>query len=64
MRSADDDFKLQVTADYLDTLLYLFRNHSHLRFCYPFYYGNYGEMIWIVMFDFAIAGSLLSFPIR
>ncbi len=47
VRAHNDDFELRVTPDYRDTL---FRNHSPLRHRHLFYYGNVGDLVWIVLF--------------
>lgn len=45
--SSSDDFELSVSEDYRDAL---FRHVSQLRYRFPFYYGNFGDLVWIVMF--------------
>ncbi len=48
VRSTEDAFELTFSPDYREAL---FRNYSRLRFREPFYYGNFGDLVWIVMFD-------------
>ena len=48
VRSAEDEFELKISEGYREAL---FRNHSPFKFQRPFYYGNFGDLVWIVMFD-------------
>lgn len=48
VRNVKDEFELKFSPGYREAL---FRNHSQLKFQDPFYYGNMGDLVWIVMFD-------------
>ncbi len=45
---ADDTFELKFDPAYRDCL---YKNYSPMRFDLPFYYGLFGNHIWIVMFQ-------------
>lgn len=48
VRHRDDTFEMKFPEDTRDTL---FRNLSRFRFDLPLFYGNYDDLIWLVMFD-------------
>jgi hypothetical protein len=48
VRHRDDSFQMTFPEGSRDTL---FKNDSRLRFDYPFFYGNFDDMVWLVMFD-------------
>lgn len=48
VRHRDDQFEMTFAEGSRDTL---FKNVSKLRFDQPFFYGNFDELVWLVMFD-------------
>lgn len=48
VRHRSDDFEAVWDKDNREAL---FRNFSKLRFDAPFFYGNFGELMWVVLFD-------------
>ncbi|MCB1120562.1 MAG: hypothetical protein KJT03_03355 [Verrucomicrobiae bacterium] len=48
VRHKDDNFRLQWEEDSRDTL---YKNLSPLRYHLPFFYGNFEDLTWAVMFD-------------
>lgn len=48
VRHRDDSFEMTFPDDSRDAL---FKNLSRFRFDLPFFYGNFDDLIWLVMFD-------------
>lgn len=48
VRHRDDDFEMTFPPDSRDTL---YKNLSKFRFDRPLFYGNFDDLIWLVMFD-------------
>jgi hypothetical protein len=48
VRHRSDDYDAMWDPDQREAL---FRNFSRLRFDIPFFYGNFGELMWVVLFD-------------
>jgi hypothetical protein len=48
VRHRDDTFEMTFPADGRDAL---FKSLSRFRFDQPFFYGNFDDLIWLVMFD-------------
>lgn len=48
VRHRDDNFEMTFAPTSREAL---FRNFSRLRFDQPFFYGNFDELLWLVMFD-------------
>lgn len=48
VKHRSDDYDAKWDPDQREAL---FRNFSKLRFDSPFFYGNFGELMWVVLFD-------------
>jgi len=48
VRHRDDNFEMTFAPDSRDAL---FKNLSRLRFDQPLFYGNFDDLLWLVMFD-------------
>lgn len=48
VKHRSDDYEARWDPDQREAL---FRNFSKLRFDSPFFYGNFGELMWVVLFD-------------